>query len=151
MPTRRDTPTRHFVSRALVVITLARQLAPEEVLRVLRFGPPWGTRRVGEGAVNQRVLVVGAQGALGHAVVELAAQRGHAVRALARRPRADFFPPQVELLQGDVADTGRLIEALADCSALLFCVNVPITTTSMEFSPGRRCGVTSRSQGAQPM
>lgn len=85
--------------------------------------------------MNQRVLVVGAQGALGHAVVELAAQRGQAVRALARRPRADFFPPQVELRQGDVSDTRSLIEALADCSALLFCVNVPIATWA-ERMPG---------------
>lgn len=78
--------------------------------------------------MNQRVLVVGAQGALGHAVVELAAQRGQPVRALARRLRADFFPPRVELRQGDASDTTSLNAALADCSALLFCVNVPIAT-----------------------
>jgi nucleoside-diphosphate-sugar epimerase len=78
--------------------------------------------------MTERVLVVGAQGALGHAVVELAAQRGQEVRALVRSPRAGFLPASVELLQGDVADAARVREALRGCCALLFCVNVPLAS-----------------------
>jgi nucleoside-diphosphate-sugar epimerase len=78
--------------------------------------------------MSGRILVVGGQGALGHAVLMLGCRRGQPVRTLVRTPRAGFFPEQVEVMQGDVADTEGVVKALRDCRALMFCVNVPITS-----------------------
>jgi nucleoside-diphosphate-sugar epimerase len=78
--------------------------------------------------MSERILVVGGQGALGNAVIELASARARPVRALVRNPRAGFFPESVDLVRGDVGDTAGVVQALRGCSALVFCVNVPITT-----------------------
>jgi nucleoside-diphosphate-sugar epimerase len=83
--------------------------------------------------MSERILVVGALGALGNALVDLACQRDQPVRALVRNPRPGFFPERAQVVQGDVADTQAVVKALDGCRALAFCVNVPIATWAVRM------------------
>lgn len=64
-----------------------------------------------------RLLVVGATGGLGRAVVDSALSRGHDVHALARKPETAALPPTVEVAQGDVLDPASLEAAVRGCDA----------------------------------
>lgn len=63
------------------------------------------------------VLVTGATGTVGRALVHQLLEAGHRVRALTRDPARAGLPSQVEVVAGDLADTSTLAPAFADVSA----------------------------------
>lgn len=65
------------------------------------------------------LLVLGATGATGQAVLSLAGDRGHRVRALARNPASLSAYPGVEVVSGDVRDVGSLARALVGVDAVI--------------------------------
>jgi uncharacterized protein YbjT (DUF2867 family) len=65
-----------------------------------------------------RVLVVGASGRIGPAVIGELLQLGRPVRALVRRPPPTPFPPGVEVVVGDLTDPDSLAPALAGVEAV---------------------------------
>ncbi|MGE0813632.1 MAG: NAD-dependent epimerase/dehydratase family protein [Vicinamibacterales bacterium] len=66
----------------------------------------------------ERVLVTGATGALGPAVIAALQARGRAVRALVR-PRAAGVGPGVEWVEGDLTDQASLARAVHDVDAVV--------------------------------
>lgn len=64
------------------------------------------------------ILVTGATGNVGHALVAQLAAGGVAVRALSRSPGALTFPPGVELVRGDLTDAAGFGEVLRGVDAL---------------------------------
>src|SRR5271157_5511821 len=70
---------------------------------------------------RKTVLVVGSTGSIGHLVVEEAIRQGYAVRALVRTPsKARKFPPQVEVISGDVTRPETLTAAVDGIDAIVF-------------------------------
>ncbi len=69
-----------------------------------------------------RVVIIGASGGCGRALVQAAAARGHEVVAVARASSALEAPPSVDVRRGDVTDVAFLTAAFAGadvvCSAL---------------------------------
>lgn len=65
------------------------------------------------------VLVTGATGAVGPAVVALLCASGYRVRTLSRTRPADPFPPDVDVALGDIADERAVRAALAGVGGVL--------------------------------
>jgi dihydroflavonol-4-reductase len=66
------------------------------------------------------LLVTGATGFVGSAVVALLHERGYAVRAVVRDPaRADVLPAGVERVAADLADGEALVRAMDGCEGVL--------------------------------
>lgn len=87
------------------------------------------------------ILVSGATGRVGRALVEILLARGQAVRALTRQPQVGALPGQVEVYQGDLADAGTLVSALRGVDRLfLFPVSDDIDDV---LSLARSAGVRS--------
>lgn len=64
---------------------------------------------------------MGATGSIGLHVVDEALRRGHSVRALVRnRDRAPQWPPQVEVVAGDLTRPESLSQAVAGIDAVIF-------------------------------
>lgn len=73
-----------------------------------------------------RILVIGGTRGIGRAVVELAAQRGHAVTAMARRaPETPFADRSVEFVPGDVTDGAAVSRAVAGQDAIVTAISTP--------------------------
>lgn len=72
-----------------------------------------------------RLLVVGATGALGRAVVDSALARGHDVNALVRNPGSAGLPGQVQVVKGDVLDAASMEPAVAGCAAVICALGTP--------------------------
>jgi uncharacterized protein YbjT (DUF2867 family) len=70
------------------------------------------------------VLVTGATGTLGHAVVHLLLAHGHTVRALSRKTH-NPFPAGVERVTGDLITSAELTPALAGLHAIIHCATDP--------------------------
>jgi uncharacterized protein YbjT (DUF2867 family) len=62
-----------------------------------------------------QLMVVGATGPLGRAVVDSALGRGHNVKALVRNPQSATLPDTVQTVQGDVLDPASLEPAARGC------------------------------------
>lgn len=84
------------------------------------------------------ILVTGATGRIGSAVVDHLVAEGAAVRALTRAPETARFPSGVEAVRGDPADIDAMRAALSGVDTLFLLVaNVPdeltqaITTLSL--------------------
>jgi len=86
--------------------------------------------RPAAGAVNgwedgPVLLVTGATGYLGSAVVALAVRRGQRVRAAVRDPaRAALLPDEVELVAADLDDAASLERAVRGCAAVLHVAGI---------------------------
>ena len=67
------------------------------------------------------ILILGATGVLGRQVVPRLVERGHAVRAVVRRPQDAhaLLAAGVEVVSGDILDPGSLHAAAAGCDAAL--------------------------------
>lgn len=76
-----------------------------------------------------RLLVVGATGGLGRAVVAAALLRGHQVHALVRDPQRADLPVDVRVVRGDVLDAATLEPAVAECEAVLCVLGTPSPRT----------------------
>jgi len=74
--------------------------------------------------MSERVLVAGATGFIGRAIVRELAARGHQVRAL-YHAHAPSFGEGVETIRGDVTDAATLKPAVEDCTAIVDCVQFP--------------------------
>ncbi len=72
-----------------------------------------------------RLLVVGATGGLGRAVVAEAVQRGHEVAALVRDPSRAGLPGSVQTVRGDVLDPGTLGPAVQGQDAVICALGTP--------------------------
>lgn len=74
------------------------------------------------------VLVTGATGRVGRAVVGQLVDAGVPVRALTRRPEAAALPENVEVVAGDLTVPGSLDPALRGIDAVFLVWTVPPTT-----------------------
>ncbi len=86
-----------------------------------------------------RVLLTGATGLLGGALLELLLARGHEVRCLVREgsPRASRLDPRrVELASGDAGDAGALSRALSGVEALLHVAGIEHAPAVLEAARG---------------
>ncbi|PYQ40144.1 MAG: hypothetical protein DMF77_19275, partial [Acidobacteria bacterium] len=79
-----------------------------------------------------RVLVTGATGFIGSALVPRLVQAGYVPRLLARRSPSPVPPPPVEVMVGDVTDGDMLRVALADVSAV---VHMAAATSAGRLDP----------------
>ncbi len=90
------------------------------------------------------ILVTGATGRIGSAVVEHLAEAGASVRALTRSPGKARFPVGVEAVAGDPADIDAMRGALSGVDTLFLLVaNVPdeLTQAIMTLGLAREAGV----------
>ena len=68
-----------------------------------------------------RLLCVGATGSIGRHVVDAALRHGYTVRALVRnRDSAPKWPPQIEVVAGDLTRPQSLSRAVAEIDAVIF-------------------------------
>ena len=75
-----------------------------------------------------RVLVTGASGRVGRAVVDSLIAAGVPVRALTRRPEAAALPANVEVVTGDLTVPESLDAALRDVGAVFLVWTVPLAS-----------------------
>ena len=66
-----------------------------------------------------RVVVTGASGALGRAVIETLAKRGDSVAAISRKPNRDFPSSVVQVASGDLAESKSALAAVSEAAAAL--------------------------------
>ena len=69
------------------------------------------------------VALIGATGFVGKAVLAELLDRGHMVTALSRHPRGLAPHPQLQVIQTDVLDTARLLNALEGQQAVISAFN----------------------------
>ncbi|WUH98253.1 NAD(P)H-binding protein [Spirillospora sp. NBC_00431] len=85
------------------------------------------------------ILVTGATGNVGRRVVEELIKAGRPVRALTRNPSAATLPPEVRVVEGDLADPGTLRPAFEDVDRLFL---FPVPETAEEVAAlARRAGI----------
>jgi uncharacterized protein YbjT (DUF2867 family) len=92
-----------------------------------------------------RILVTGASGLTGSAIVRRLSERGVATRALVRRPAPELAAlPHVEVVLGDLANADSLAAALAGVSrAMLISSSAPdmVEVQSTFIAAAKRAGV----------
>ncbi len=89
---------------------------------------------------NMRCLVTGATGYIGGNLVPVLLERGHQVRALARRPeKLDDRPwrDRVEVARGDLGDLASLTAAFADTDVVYYLVHSMGTSTDFVAEEAR--------------
>jgi nucleoside-diphosphate-sugar epimerase len=72
-----------------------------------------------------RVLVTGATGKVGDALIRALLARGDEVRGLVRDPGASSIPADAEPVRGDVRDTESLVEAVRGCELVFNAMGLP--------------------------
>ena len=83
------------------------------------------------------VLVTGAAGTLGTALVARLADRGHHVRALVRHRSADF-PPAVQVARGDVRNPADLRQAVTGVDTVIHAATSPFRQAKVTEIEGTR-------------
>jgi uncharacterized protein YbjT (DUF2867 family) len=91
-----------------------------------------------------RIVVFGAAGGVGRHAVRLAAERGHSVVAVARRPEGRAG---VDERTGDVRDAALVAGAVEDADAVLWCVGVT-RTSGGDVGRGTLPGLAAAMEGA---
>lgn len=91
------------------------------------------------------VVVTGAAGTLGTAVVAGLANRGHDVRALVHR-RPGGFPPAVQVLRGDVRNPAHLAHALAGTETVIHAATSPFRQAKATELDGTRAVLAAAEQ-----
>lgn len=91
-------------------------------------------------SARHQVLVLGASGRLGRAVVEAFAQAGWAVVAQVRRDRGGW-PAGVRAVAAELADTPALARAAEGTTAVVYAVNPVYTDWDTELLPRAREGL----------
>ncbi len=77
------------------------------------------------------LLIIGATGGTGRALVEQASGRGHRVTAFARSPEKLGSPPsRVTVVQGDPRNAAELQAAMLDCDAVISALGPPLPPAS---------------------
>ena len=77
---------------------------------------------------EQKILITGATGFLGQALVSRALADGYAVRALCRSAAArELLPDAVEMAQGDLQDASSLHRAMEGCDAVIHAAGLVST------------------------
>ncbi|MGH7640110.1 MAG: NAD-dependent epimerase/dehydratase family protein [Candidatus Dormibacteria bacterium] len=71
--------------------------------------------------LDRPILLTGASGFVGHAVMEDLLRSGYRVRALVRCPERFSSPEGVETFPGDVTDLQTVVRAGRDCQAAIHC------------------------------
>ena len=84
-----------------------------------------------------QVLVTGAAGTLGTALVAKLADQGHTVRALVRHRSADF-PPTVQVTRGDVRNPAELRAAVTGVDTVIHAATSPFRQTTVTEIEGTR-------------
>lgn len=97
-----------------------------------------------------KVVVVGAAGKTGRAVVSQAKAAGHAVTAFVRNAD-DYDAPDVEVREGDATDPAAVDAALAGQDAVIDTIGgkTPYRATTLESSAARTIIASMRRQGAR--
>jgi putative NADH-flavin reductase len=77
-----------------------------------------------------RLLILGATGGIGRALVDQASRGGHGVTAFVRSPEKLGTPPKgVSVVEGDPRNEGQLRDAITGCDAVLSALGPPIPFT----------------------
>lgn len=97
-----------------------------------------------------KLLVVGAAGGVGKALVEQALAQGHEVTAFVHHP-SDDFPSGVRVFEGDVKDSAKVAEAVAGQDAVLDAVggSTPWKRTGLEPDAARAIVDAMRANGVR--
>jgi len=91
------------------------------------------------------VLVTGATGTLGTALVAELASRDHDVRVLVHRKSADF-PPSVQVVQGDVRNPADLADTFADVDTVIHAATSPFRQAKATELEGTRAVLAAAEQ-----
>jgi uncharacterized protein YbjT (DUF2867 family) len=91
------------------------------------------------------VLVTGATGTLGTALVAGLANRGHDVRVLVHR-RSGGFPPAVQVLAGDVRNPAVLAQAVAGAQTVIHAATSPFRQAKATEHDGTRAVLAAAEQ-----
>ena len=85
-----------------------------------------------------KLLVIGAGGEMGEAVVEQAVARGHAVTAFVHSPQ-EYKRTDVRVVPGDARDKSAMLEAVRGQDAVLDTLgsHIPFLTTTLETDTAR--------------
>jgi len=92
-----------------------------------------------------RVLVTGGSGHLGRDLVRMAAQEGHDVRVLSRRPGPD--DASIEWVQADLATGAGLTEAVSGMDAVVHAASAVQDTQVVDVDGTRRLCTVAREAG----
>ncbi len=84
-----------------------------------------------------KLIVFGANGGIGHHVVEQALEAGHRVTAVARRPESVTLQhPQLVVRRGDVLDAASLVPLLAEQEAVISAIGTTSRGPTVLYSDG---------------
>lgn len=104
----------------LLIAFLLYAVTLSVALRRTGFRPPGGPATSASGGSLTRVLIIGATGGTGRALVAQALERGHVVTALARDPTAlPIEHPNLRVMPGNVLDYASIEAAMRDQDAVL--------------------------------
>jgi nucleoside-diphosphate-sugar epimerase len=91
------------------------------------------------GVMNTKLLVFGATGGTGRAIVQAALALGHDVTASARDPgKLDVAHPRLEIVRGDVLDAASVARTMPGHDAVICALGTPATTKTTVRSDGTR-------------
>jgi len=78
----------------------------------------------------KRILIIGATGTVGRAVISELPSEGLSLRAFTRNPKSANLPAHVQLFQGDLTNPSSLDSALANTDAVFLVWTAPATAAA---------------------